>query len=96
MNQQPHAERPARPPQILLDQFQRPVALAPGFSKLEAVALAVLPTYLSAKLDGMNFTSSTAGGRTVGPIEAAFATAREFCAVLDSMEAKENNVIETT
>ena len=90
MHEQPHADRPARPPQILLDQFQRPVALAPGFSKLKAAALAVLPTYLAARMDGVNLTSSGAGGRSVGPIEAAFATAREFCAVMDAIEAKQN------
>jgi len=96
MSNQPHADRPARPPQILLDQFQRPVALAPGFSKLEAVALAVLPTYLAARMDGVNLSSSAAGGRSIGPIEAAFATAREFCAYMDALEAKQTNVIETT
>lgn len=42
MNQ--HA--PAYPPQVLLDNFQRPVAPIPGFTKLEAAALALLPYFL--------------------------------------------------
>jgi len=91
MNQkQPNAERPARTPQILLDQFQRPVSIAPGFTKLEAVALELLPHFINAGMHGINLTSETYNGRKVGPIEAAFATAREFCAYVDALEETAN------
>ena len=96
MTNQPHADRPARPPQILLDNFQRPVALAPGFNMLQAVALELLPVFLRAKMEGVNLTSSSNNGRSVDPIAAAFVTAREFCEYMDRLEENAQKTTLTT
>jgi len=81
---QPNAKRPAYPPQILLDQFQRPVAVAPGFSKLEAVALALLQVYI--KMASEKTVLVDHEDNKVDPISAAFHTAAAFCERMDELE----------
>ena len=75
------ADLPAFPPQIVLDQFNRAIAPAPGFSKLEAVALHILPHYL--EIAKANFLLKD--GVKVSPIESAYATAELFCAHYDRL-----------
>ena len=95
MDKQPNSQRPARPPQILLDQFQRPVAVAPGFSKLEAVALALLPVYIKMRQDRVELVGNN--GDNITPIEAAFQTAEIFCQYVDDLEAKpQTDIIDFT
>lgn len=81
---------PAYPPQIVLDQFQRPVAPIPGLTKLEAVALQVLPFYLEVSKQ----IQITRNGEKITPIEAAFQTAVEFCDYIDKQTEKLNVIHE--
>ena len=67
--------QPAFPPQVMLDQFQRPVAPFPGFTKLEAAALAVLPYFLDLAERKNNGTT----GILCHPLRDAFYIAEEFC-----------------
>ena len=71
--------QPAYPPQVLLDQFQRPVAPFPGFTKLEAAALAVLPYFLDLAERKNNGTD----GILCHPLRDAFYVAEEFCKMAD-------------
>lgn len=59
----------------MLDQFQRPVAPFPGFTKLEAAALAVLPYFL----DLAERKNGSTAGIVCHPLRDAFYTAEEFC-----------------
>jgi hypothetical protein len=70
-----NAQQPAYPPQVMLDQFQRPVAPFPGFTKLEAAALALLPYFL----DLAERRNSPADGILVHAIRDAFDVAGAFC-----------------
>lgn len=81
------ADSPAYPPQILLDQFNQPVAPAPGFSKLEAVALELLPYFLKLAED----KNLTARGNKLTPIECAFYIAEDFCAHYDKLRQEAQN-----
>ena len=67
--------QPAFPPQVMLDQFQRPVAPFPGFTKLEAAAMAVLPYFLDLAERKNNGTD----GIVCHPLRDAFYTAEQFC-----------------
>ena len=75
------ADLPAYPPQILLDQFNRAMAPAPGFSKLEAVALHILPHYLELAKSNVLLKD----GVKVSPIASAYATAEMFCTHYDKL-----------
>lgn len=81
---------PAYPPQIVLDQFQRAVAPIPGLTKLEAVAMHVLPFYLEVSKQ----VQITKNGEKITPIEAAFQTAVEFCNYIDKQTEKLNVIHE--
>lgn len=64
----------------MLDQFQRPVAPFPGFTKLEAAALAVLPYFL----DLAERKNGPTNGIVCHPLRDAFYTAEEFCKMADA------------
>lgn len=81
---------PAYPPQIVLDQFQRAVAPIPGLTKLEAVAMHVLPFYLEVSKQ----VQITKNGVKITPIAAAFETAAEFCDYIDKQTEKLNVIHE--
>lgn len=70
-----NAQQPAYPPQVMLDQFQRPVAPFPGFTKLEAAALALLPYFLELA----RLVNSPTEGISVHAIRDAYYVARNFC-----------------
>lgn len=84
------ANQPAYPPQLLQDNFQRVVAPVPGLTKLEAVALAVLPFYLEISKQ----IQITRNGEKITPIIAAFQTAEEFCNYIDKQTEKLNVIHE--
>ncbi len=70
----------------MLDQFQRPVAPFPGFTKLEAAALAVLPYFL----DLAERKNGPTNGIVCHPLRDAFYTAAEFCKMAENIkEAQE-------
>ena len=75
-----NSTQPAFPPQVMLDQFQRPVAPFPGLTKLEAAALAVLPYFLDLAERKNNGTT----GILCHPLRDAFYTAAEFCKMADA------------
>jgi hypothetical protein len=70
-----NAQQPAYPPQVMLDQFQRPVAPFPGFTKHEAAALALLPYFL----DLAERRNSPTDGILVHAIRDSFDVAAAFC-----------------
>lgn len=80
-----NAQQPAYPPQVMLDQFQRPVAPFPGFSKLEAAALALLPYFL----EQAERRNSPTDGIVVHAIRDAFFVAANFCRAAEQ-EAKKD------
>lgn len=82
--------QPAYPPQLLQDNFKRVVAPVPGLSKLEAVALQVLPFYLEISKQIV----ITKNGNKITPVEAAFQTAEEFCNFIDKQTEKLNVIHE--
>ena len=74
-----NAQAPAYPPQVLLDNFQRPVAPFPGFTKQEAAALAILPYFLELA----ERKNTPAGGFVVNAIHDALDLAEHFCHAFD-------------
>lgn len=85
-----NSTQPAYPPQVMLDQFQRPVAPFPGFTKLEAAALSVLPYFL----DLAERKNGPTNGIVCHPLRDAFYTAQQFCMMGEGLikEAQEPKI----